>query len=181
MGSIADGTTTMDHDDDTIKRQMTISAGLAHAEWKKQKLNLIDTPGEASFISEAMGSLGVVESILMVVNAVNKVEVQTERIWKRATELGVARAIVVNMMDRERADYDEVLTALRERLGDGVVPVALPIGKEQDFNGVVDLVQMKAYTYADASGKGTEIAIPADMQAARRFGPRRPGRTGGRE
>lgn len=166
MGAIADGTTTMDHDDDTIKRQMTISAGLAHAEWNKQKLNLIDTPGEASFISEAMGSLGVVESILMVVNAVNKVEVQTERIWKRATELGVARAIVVNMMDRERADYDEVLTALRDRLGDGVVPVVLPIGKEQDFSGVVDLVQMKAYSYNDTSGKGTETAIPADMLAA---------------
>lgn len=166
MGAIADGTTTMDHDDDTIKRQMTISAGLAHAEWNKQKLNLIDTPGEASFISEAMGSLGVVESILMVVNAVNKVEVQTERIWKRATELGVARAIVVNMMDRERADYDEVLTALRDRLGDGVVPVVLPIGKEQDFNGAVDLVQMKAYTYTDTSGRGTETAIPDDMKAA---------------
>jgi elongation factor G len=166
MGAIGDGTTTMDHDDDTIKRQMTISAGLAHVEWNKQKLNLIDTPGEASFISEAMGSLGVVESILMVVNAVNKVEVQTERIWKRAAELGVARAIAVNMMDRERADYDEVLTALRDRLGDGVVPVVLPIGKEQGFNGVVDLIQMKAYSYADTSGKGTEIAIPADMQAA---------------
>ena len=166
MGSIADGTTTMDHDDDAIKRQMTISAGLAHAEWNKQKLNLIDTPGEASFISEAMGSLGVVESILMVVNAVNKVEVQTERIWKRAAELGVARAIAVNMMDRERADYEEALTALRDRLGDGVVPVALPIGKELGFNGVVDLVQMKAYTYTDTSGRGTETAIPADMQAA---------------
>ena len=166
MGSIADGTTTMDHDDDTIKRQMTISAGLAHVEWNKQKLNLIDTPGEASFISEAMGSLGVVESILMVVNAVTKVEVQTERIWKRATELGVARAIVVNMMDRERADYDEVLAALVDRLGGGVIPVALPIGKEQGFNGVVDLVQLKAYTYADTTGKGTETAIPADMQAA---------------
>jgi elongation factor G len=166
IGSIADGTTTMDHDDDAIKRQMTISAGLAHAEWNKHKLNLIDTPGEASFISEAMGSLGVVESILMVVNAVNKVEVQTERIWRRAAELGVARAIAVNMMDRERADYDEVLTALRDRLGDGVVPVVLPIGKELGFNGVVDLVQMKAYSYTDTSGRGTETAIPADMQAA---------------
>jgi len=166
MGAIADGTTTMDHDDDAIKRQMTISAGLAHAEWNKQKLNLIDTPGEASFISEAMGSLSVVESILMVVNAVNKVEVQTERIWKRATELGVARAIVVNMMDRERADYDEVLTALRDRLGNGVVPVVLPIGKEQDFSGVVDLVQMKAYAYNGTSGKGTETAIPSDMLVA---------------
>lgn len=166
MGSVADGTTTMDHDEDAIKRQMTISAGLAHTEWKGQRLNLIDTPGEASFIGEAMESLGVVESILMVVNAVNKVEVQTVRLWKRAAELGVARAIVVNMMDRERADFGEVLAALQERLGDGIVPVGLPIGTEQGFNGVVDLVQLKAYTYADTSGKGRAIPIPDDMQAA---------------
>lgn len=166
LGSVADGTTTMDHDEDAIKRQMTISAGLAHTEWRGQRLNLIDTPGEASFMGEAMESLGVVESILMVVNAVNKVEVQTERLWKQAAALGVARAIVVNMMDRERANFDEVLAALQARLGDGIVPVGLPIGTEQGFNGVVDLVQLKAYSYADTSGKGSEIPIPDDMKAA---------------
>ena len=103
LGTVMDGTTTMDHDEDEIKRQMTISAGLAHAEWARHKVNLVDTPGEASFITEALGTLPVVEAALVVVNAVTKVEVQTERLWKRARDMGVARITAVNMMDRERA------------------------------------------------------------------------------
>jgi len=166
LGSVAEGTTTMDYDEDEIKRQMTIGTGLAHIDWGKQKLNLIDTPGEASFINEALGSLSVVESALVVINAVNRVEVQTERLWKRAGELGVARAAVINMMDRERAGFDEAVAAIRGRLGDTAVPVQLPLGTEHDFNGVVDLLRMKAYTYADSSGKGKETAIPAETQAA---------------
>lgn len=166
LGSVVDGTTTMDHDEDEIKRQMTISAGLAHVEWDKRKINLVDTPGEASFISEAMATLTVVEGALMVVNAVSKVEVQTERVWRRAEQIGVARLVAVNMLDRERADYGEVLTALADRFGDGVVAVGLPIGSEHGFSGVVDVAYMKAYTYADASGKGSEIPIPDDMTEA---------------
>jgi elongation factor G len=165
LGSVTDGTTTMDCDEDEIKRQMTIAAGLGHLEWEKSKVNIVDTPGEASFISEAMGSLGVVESALMVINAVAKVEVQSERLWKRADELGVSRLVAINMLDRERADFGEALSALQDRFGDGVVAVALPIGSEHDFNGVVDLLSLKAYTYADSSGTGREIAVPDDVQA----------------
>ncbi|HZJ02358.1 MAG TPA: elongation factor G [Thermoleophilia bacterium] len=166
LGSVVDGTTTLDHDEDEIKRQMSISAAMAHVEWDKRKINLVDTPGEASFINEAMATLTVVEGALIVVNAVAKVEVQTERLWRRALDLGVARLVAVNMMDRERADFEEVLTALADRFGDGVVPVALPIGKEQSFSGLVDLVHMKAYTYADSSGKAKEIPIPAELLEA---------------
>jgi len=166
LGSVTDGTTTMDHDEDEIKRQMSISAALAHVEWDKRKINLVDTPGEASFISEAMATLTVVEGALMLVNAVAKVEVQTERLWRRAVELGVARLVAVNMMDRERADFDDALAALTDRFGDGVVPVALPIGKEHEFSGLVDLVHMKAYTYPDTSGKAKETTIPADLTEA---------------
>ena len=166
LGSVMDGTTTMDHDEDEIKRQMSISAGLAHVEWDKRKFNLVDTPGEASFISEALATLTVVEGALMVINGVNKVEVQTERLWRRAVELGVARLVAVNMMDRERADFDDVLAALIERFGDGVVPVALPIGKEQEFSGLIDLVHMKADIYSDTSGVATESAIPDDLLEA---------------
>ena len=111
-----DGTTTMDHDEDEIKRQMTISAGLAHLDWAQHKINVIDTPGEASFISEALGVLPVVETAVVVVNAVTKVEVQTERVWKRAKELGVSRIAAVNMMDRERADFGEVAGGSQEAL-----------------------------------------------------------------
>ncbi|GAB4244021.1 MAG: elongation factor G [Thermoleophilia bacterium] len=165
LGSVADGTSTMDHDEDEIKRQMTISAGLAHVDWNKRRINLVDTPGEASFINEALGSLSVVEGALVVINAVNKVEVQTERVWKRAADLGVARLVAVNMMDRERADFVEAVQALRERFEGGVVPVVLPIGKEQGFNGVIDLVQMKAYVYGDTTGRGKEGPIPDDLRA----------------
>jgi elongation factor G len=166
LGTVVDGTTAMDHDEDEIKRQMTISAGLAHLDWAGSKVNVIDTPGEASFISESLGALPVVEAALVAVNAVTKVEVQTERVWKRAKELGVSRIAAVNMMDRERADFGGAVEAMKKRFGDEVVAVALPVGKESGFNGVVDLVSLKAYTYAGTAAKGTEIAIPADMQDA---------------
>jgi elongation factor G len=143
-----------------------ISAGLAHVEWANHKINLVDTPGEASFISEALGTLPVVESALIVVNAVTKVEVQTERVWKRAKEIGVSRVVAVNMMDRERAHFGEALKALRSRFGDDVVAIALPIGEEAGFKGIVDLIGMKAYTYTGSSGKGAESAIPADLKEA---------------
>jgi elongation factor G len=166
LGTVMDGTTTMDHDEDEIKRQMTISAGLAHADWANHKINLVDTPGEASFITEALGTLPVVESALVVVNAVTKVEVQTERMWKRARDVGVSRVVAVNMMDRERAYFGEVLTALKARFGDEAVAIALPVGEEAGFKGIVDLLAMKAYTYSGTAGKGTEGPIPDDMKDA---------------
>ena len=166
LGSVMDGTTTMDHDEDEIKRQMTISAGLAHLDWAHHKINVIDTPGEASFISEALGVLPVVETAAVVVNAVTKVEVQTERVWRRARDLGVSRIAAVNMMDRERADFTEVLDALKKRFGDEVVAIALPIGKEAEFKGLVDLLTMKAYTYSGTAAKSAETTIPEDMQGS---------------
>ncbi len=166
LGTVVDGTTALDHDEDEIKRQMTISAGLAYMDWTGSKVNVIDTPGEASFINESLGALPVVESALVVINAVTKVEVQTERVWKRAKELGVSRIAAVNMMDRERADFSEAVEAMKKRFGDEVVAIALPIGKEGGFNGVVDLITLKAYTYAGVAAKGTECPIPPDMQDA---------------
>jgi elongation factor G len=166
LGTVMDGTTTMDHDEDEIKRQMTISAGLAHVDWAGHKFNLVDTPGEASFISEALGALPVVETALVLVNAVTKVEVQTERVWKRARDIGVSRVVAVNMMDRERADFGEALTALKSRFGEEAVAIALPIGEEAGFKGVVDLISMKAYSYAGAAIKSTEGAVSDDMKDA---------------
>ncbi len=166
LGAVMEGTTTMDHEEDEIKRQMTISTGLAHVDWAHHKINLVDTPGEASFINETLGTLSVVEGVLMSVNAVTKVEVQTERIWKRAVDMGISRVVAVNMMDRERAHFGEALEALRSRFGDAVVAVALPIGEEAGFTGVVDLITMKAYAYSGATGKGGEGPIPAELQEA---------------
>jgi len=166
LGAVMDGTTTMDHDEDEIKRQMSISAGLAHVDWANDKINLIDTPGEASFINEALGALPVVEGVLMAVNAVTKVEVQTERLWKRAKDMGVSRVVAVNMMDRERADFGEAVDALKARFGDEVVAVALPIGHEAGFKGLVDLVAMKAHTYSGVTGRSTEGPVPDDLHDA---------------
>ena len=166
LGAVMEGTTTMDHDEDEIKRQMTISAGLAHVDFAGCKVNLVDTPGEASFINETLGTLPVVEGALMVVNAVTRVEVQTERVWKRAADMGVSRVVAVNMMDRERADFGQAVDALRARFGDEVVAVALPIGEEAAFGGVVDLIGMKGYTYSGSTGKGTEGPVPDDMREA---------------
>ena len=166
LGTVTDGTTTMDHDDDEIKRQMTISAGLAHVDWANHKVNIVDTPGEASFISEAFGSLPVVEIALVAVNAVTKVEVQTERMWKRAREMAVSRVVAVNMMDRERAYFGDAVDALRARFGNEAVAVALPIGEEANFQGIVDLISMKAYTYKGGAVKGTEGPIPDDLKEA---------------
>jgi elongation factor G len=161
LGSVADGTTVSDADEDEKARGMSISASLASFEWRDVKVNLIDTPGEPSFIADALGALRVCESAVFVVNAVLGVEVGTQRLWQRAQELGVARLIYVNMLDRERADFFRTLDALKAAFGPHVVATEIPIGAEHDTRGVIDLVDMKAYEYVD--GQCTEVPIPDDL------------------
>ena len=128
LGSVADGTTVSDADEDEKARGMSISASLASFEWRDVKVNLIDTPGEPSFIADALGALRVCESAVFVVNAVLGVEVCTQRLWERAEELGVARLIYVNMLDRERADFFRTLESLKAAFGPHVVATEIPIG-----------------------------------------------------
>jgi elongation factor G len=161
LGSVADGTTVSDADEDEKARGMSISASLASFEWRDVKVNLIDTPGEPSFIADALGALRVCESAVFVVNGVLGVEVQTQRLWERAKELGVARLVYVNMLDRERADFFRTLNALKDAFGPHVVATEIPIGSEHETRGVIDLVDMKAYEYRD--GSCSEIPIPDDM------------------
>jgi elongation factor G len=161
LGSVADGTTVSDADEDEKARGMSISASLASFEWRDVKVNLIDTPGEPSFIADALGALRVCESAVFVVNGVLGVEVGTQRLWQRAQELGVARLVYVNMLDRERADFFRTLNALKEAFGAHVVATEIPIGSEHETRGVIDLVDMKAYEYTD--GSCAEIPIPDDM------------------
>jgi elongation factor G len=161
LGSVADGTTVSDSDDDEKARGMSISASLASFEWRDVKVNLIDTPGEPSFIADALGALRVCESAVFVVNGVLGVEVGTQRLWERAAELGVARLVYVNMLDRERADFFRVLDGLKAAFGPHVVATEIPIGFEHETRGVIDLVDMKAYEYAD--GRCSEIPIPDDL------------------
>jgi elongation factor G len=164
LGTVADGTTVSDADEDEKARGMSISASLASFQWRDVKVNLIDTPGEPSFVADALGALRVCESAVFVVNGVLGVEVSTQRLWQRAQELGVARLVYVNMLDRERADFYRTLDALKNAFGPHVVATEIPIGVEHEIRGVIDLVDMKAYEY-DGGEHGREIPIPDEFQA----------------
>jgi elongation factor G len=164
LGSVVDGTTVSDADPDEKARQMSISAALSSFEWQERKVNLLDTPGDPSFIADALGALRVCESAVFVVNAVMGVEVHTTRLWHRAAELDLARLVFVNMLDRERADFFRTLESLKSAFGSHVVATEIPIGSEHDISGVIDLVDMKAYRY-DSSDRGScsEIPIPDEL------------------
>jgi elongation factor G len=164
LGSVAEGTTVSDSADDEKARQMSIASSLASFMWDERKINLIDTPGEPSFVADALSALCVCEGAVFVVNAVMGVEVGTDRLWQRAAELGLSRLIFVNMLDRERADFFRTLDQLKEAFGPHVVATEIPIGSEHEVRGVIDLVDMKAYEY-DGDGRENckEIPIPDDL------------------
>jgi elongation factor G len=164
---VDEGTTLTDFDDDEIQRKLTISTALAYAEWAKKKINLIDTPGFNIFVNDTKASLIAAEAALVMVDGVAGVEVQTEKVWSFADEFNLPRAIIINKLDRERSSFDRTLANVQEVFGRLAVPIQLPIGAEKDFKGVVDLVRMKSYTYAnDGDGKGKEGEIPADLADA---------------
>jgi elongation factor G len=166
LGTVTDGSTTSDTDPDEKARQMSISLALSSFEWQQRRVNLIDTPGDSSFIADALGALRVCESAVFVINAVMGVEVHTTRLWQRAAELDLARLLYVNMLDRERADFFRALESLKTAFGPHVVATEIPIGSEHEIRGLIDLIDMKAYEYGDASRENCrEIPIPPELQA----------------
>jgi len=166
LGTVLDGTTVSDSEPDEQARKMSISLSLSSFEWNDRKINLIDTPGEPSFVADALGAMRVAESAIFVINGVMGVEVSTRRLWARAQELDLARMIFVNMLDRERADFFHALESLKEAFGAHVVATEIPIGTEHEISGVVDLIDMKAYTYdGDGRDNATEIEIPEDLRS----------------
>jgi elongation factor G len=166
LGSVADGTTVSDSAPDEKAREMSIAASLASFQWQDRKINLIDTPGEPSFVADALSALRVCEGTVFVVNAVMGVEVGTMRLWERANELGLARLIFVNMLDRERADFFRALESLKSSFGPHAVATEIPIGSEHEVRGVIDLVDMRAYEYSgDGKDNCTEIPIPEGLGA----------------
>jgi len=172
LGRVDDGTTVTDFDEEEIGRKHTLSSSLAFAEWNKVKVNIIDTPGFANFLSDARAALRVADAAIVVVDAVSGVEVQTEKVWHIAEEFHLPRLVALNRVDRDRASLERSLESLRGAFGRAVVPVTLPLGEEKDFAGVVDLVSMKAFTFAtDGSGSFKEGPVPAaladDATAAR--------------
>ncbi len=167
LGSVVDGTTVCDHEADEQERQMSIDAAVASIDFHDRKINLIDTPGDPSFVADALAALRVVDSAVVVVNAVTGVEVHTERLWKRAASEGLSRLIFVNMLDRERANFFRTLESLKAAFGPHVVATEIPIGAEQDVHGVVDLIDMKAYVYeGEARGNAAEDEIPEELRDA---------------
>ncbi len=165
LGRVDDGTATTDYDDEEIARKMSISAALAYVEWGKTKINIVDTPGFNMFVHEAKLVLPVVDAAIVVVDGVAGVEVVTQRVWNYCEEFKTPRLIIASRMDRERADATRVLDSLTNAFGRTVIPLELPIGSEKNFTGVVDLVNMKSYTYElGGNGKGKEGEIPANMK-----------------
>jgi len=161
LGSVPDGSTVSDSAADEQARQMSISTALSSLSWQERKVNLLDTPGDPSFVADALGALRVCEAAVFVVNAVMGVEVSTTRLWQQAADLDIARMLFVNMLDRERADFYRTLEQLKKAFGQHVVATEIPIGSEHELEGVIDLVDMTAFRQ-DSSERGgwTEIAIP---------------------
>jgi elongation factor G len=165
LGRVEDGTTTTDFDEDEIRRKISISTALAWAEWKGHKLNLVDTPGFAAFLTDARNTLRVVDGAVVVVGATGGVKVQTEKVWSAAASLELPRAVYVSKMDRERADFARAVDDVRKNLSASAIPVQVPIGREAGFVGVVDLVRMRALRFTpDGNGKPTEEEVPAAVR-----------------
>jgi len=160
LGSVADGTTTSDHDPLEIERHMGINLSLLPAQWQGMKLNIIDTPGYADFVGEARSGLRVTEGAMITVCAASGVEVGTEQMWSEAERGNVPRLVFVNKMDRDNADFLSTLKGIQAKLSPRCLPVQLPIGSQKDFQGIIDLVTMKAYIGKDSQ----EAEIPSTLR-----------------
>ena len=161
---------------------MSIGAAVTSFEHDGRKVNMIDTPGEPSFVADTLAALRVVDAAVFVVNAVMGVEVHTDRLWRRADEEGLARLVFVNMLDRERADFFRCLESLKAAFGQHVVATEIPIGSEHEVRGVIDLIDMTAFEYAgDGRGNAKQIEIPEELRGAGRGVPREADGRGRRE
>ena len=165
LGRVEDGSTASDFEADEQEREMSIGASVSSFEHDGRKINLIDTPGDPSFVADTIASLRVADSAVVVVNAVMGVEVNTERLWQRADSEGLARLVFVNMLDRERADFYRTLESLQASFGSHVVATEIPIGTEHEVSGVIDLIDMKAFVArGEGQGAAAEQEIPYELQ-----------------
>ena len=160
LGSVDDEHSNLDYDAEEVRRKFSINLALAPLTHKGVKINVIDTPGYADFIADAIAGMEAAEMALFVVDAVSGPQVQTERLWKIAGEMGIARAIFINRLDKEHADFDAVMSALDDKFGHRVGAVQIPMGAEAEFSGVIDIIRMKAYHH---EGDNEEVFdIPAE-------------------
>ena len=166
IGETHDGSATMDWMEQEQERGITITSAATTAHWNDHRINIIDTPGHVDFTVEVERSLRVLDGSVTVFCAKGGVEPQSETVWRQADKYNVPRMAYVNKMDILGADFYNVVKMMKDRLQCNAVPIQLPIGKEDDFKGLIDLVEMKAYVYYDNLGKDIrEEEIPADMLA----------------
>ena len=164
LGSVDNGQSNLDYDTEEVNRKYTINLAIAPVEHQGKRINFIDTPGYADFIGDAIAGMYAAEIALFVVDAVSGPQVITDRLWKIAGEMGIPRAIIVNRLDKEHANFDSTLEALRAKYGETLCPVQLPIGSESGFHGVVSTIRMKAYLHKDGTSEVTDI--PDELKAA---------------
>lgn len=165
IGTIADGTTAMDHSPDEVKRKISINLGLGNCEWRDCKINLIDTPGYDDFVGDMVAGIRVADGAVLVVSGMTGVEGGTERAWDYLRERGIPTVVCANMLDKEHADFHKVVDTARERLSDKVIPLQLPLGKGPTFRGMIDLFTMKAYAFTEPEGKIVDAELPEDQRA----------------
>jgi elongation factor G len=165
LGKVDDGSSNMDFEPEEVKRKITISTSIHHCDWKKHTINIIDTPGDYNFLSDTKFALEAADGAVVVIDATGGVKVGTEKVWAFADEQALTKIIFINKMDRERADFFKVVEETSEAFKVKATPVFIPIGAEENFSGLVDLIKMKAYVYSkDGSGKSESSDIPADME-----------------
>ena len=163
LGRVEEGNTALDFEPEEIKRTASISTGFHQYEWQKHTVNLVDTPGDQNFFTDTKLCMQAADGALITIDAVDGVKVQTEQAWEFADEFGMPRLIFINKLDRERSDFSQAFQDTKDTFAPKPIITQLPIGSENDFKGIVDLIKMKAYTY-DANGKATQTDIPSDMQ-----------------
>lgn len=163
LGRVDEETSSMDYEPEEQKRHISISSAINFCDWEKHKINMIDTPGDSNFAYDTQSCLRIVDAAVILIDAVSGVEFQTEKVWEYAEEFKLPLMVFVNRMDRERADFYQTIHSIKSRLGKKTTPLFLPIGKEDAFRGVVDLIGMKALIFGDAKGTYKTEDIPADM------------------
>ncbi|MBW2591446.1 MAG: elongation factor G [Deltaproteobacteria bacterium] len=162
IGRVEDGNTAMDFEPEELKRTSSVSTGFHQFQWNKHLVNIIDTPGDQNFFTDTKFCMQAADGAVVVIDAVDGVKVQTEQAWEFVREFNMPCIIFINKLDRERAGFDRTFKDASDCFDPKPMILQLPIGREDKFKGVVDLISMKAYTYAD--GKATVVEIPADMQ-----------------
>ena len=165
LGKVDDGSSAMDFEPEEIKRKVTLGTSFCPYSWKNKQFNIIDTPGENDFLSDAKICLQAAEGAVLIVDAVDGVKVGTDKAWGFSSDYNLPRIIVINKLDRERADFYKVLEEIENNFSLKATPIYLPVGAESEFKGLVNLVRLKAHIYKnDASGSFADEDIPASMK-----------------